>query len=230
MTLLGPDDLQAVLLSLRVSLTATVVSLPLALLCAQALARGRFVGRRLLDALVHLPLVLPPVATGFGLLILFGRQGLVGAALAKIGVVFAFHWTGAALAAGVMAFPLMVRPIRVAIEAQDREIDEAARTLGAGPVQRFLSVTTPLAAPGVAAGAVLGFAKALGEFGATITFVGAIPGESLTLPAAIYGAVQSPGSEGRALALSGVAGVLAIGAVLVSDTAGRLAVRWARGA
>ena len=229
MSLLGPDDLEAVLLSLKVSTAATLAGLPLAVLCAQALARGRFAGRRLLDARVHLPLVLPPVATGLALLMLFGRRGVVGAALAKIGVVFAFNWTGAALAAAVMAFPLMVRPIRVAIEAQDREVDEAARTLGAGPVQRFVSVTVPLAAPGIAAGAVLGFAKALGEFGATITFVGAIPGESLTLPAAIYAAVQSPGAEARALALSAVAGLRAVAAVLVSDAAGRLAVRWARG-
>ncbi|MFC3078611.1 molybdate ABC transporter permease subunit [Phenylobacterium terrae] len=223
------DDLGAVALSLRVALAATLLSLPLAILAAAALARGRF-GRRVgLEALVTLPLVLPPVATGYALLLLFGRQGPLGAALEKIGIVFAFDWTGAALAAAVMAFPLMVRPIRLAIEAIDVEVDESARTLGASAVQRFFRVTLPLAAPGVAAGAVLGFAKAVGEFGATITFVAAIPGETLTLPSAIYGAVQTPGAEGRAAALCIVAAVIAVAAVVVSESLGRIAARAARG-
>lgn len=229
MSQLTPEDFAAVLLSLRVALAATLVGLPIAVLAALAQARGRFAARVVLDAAVTLPLVLPPVATGYVLLLLFGRRGAIGAWLEKIGVVLAFDWTGAALAAGVMAFPLMVRPIRLAIEAVDREVDEVARTLGAGAVVRFFRVTLPLAAPGVAAGAILGFAKALGEFGATITFVGAIPGETLTLPAAIYGATQSPGSEARAAALCTIAAVIAIVAVLVSDAVGRWAGRAARG-
>ncbi|MEP6967874.1 MAG: molybdate ABC transporter permease subunit [Pseudomonadota bacterium] len=221
MTLLGPEDLQAVLLSLKVAATATVAGLPIALIVAYALARGRFAGRSLLDAVTHLPLVLPPVATGYALLVLLGHRGMLGRGLETIGVVFAFRWTGAALAAGIMAFPLMVRPIRLSIEAIDREVDEAARTLGAGPLVRFFRITVPLAAPGLVAGAVLGFAKALGEFGATITFVAAIPGETLTLPTAIYQATQSPGGESRAVTLCVIAAAIAITAVLVSDTVSR---------
>jgi len=222
---MAEGDWAAVWLSLRVASLATVAALPLAFVVAVLLARGRFFGRRLLDAVVHLPLVLPPVATGFALLLLFGRHGAIGAALAKVGIVFAFDWTGAALAAAVMAFPLMVRPIRLSIEAIDREVEDAARTLGARRMTRLLRVILPLSAPGLVAGGVLGFAKALGEFGATITFVGAIPGESLTLPAAIYGATQSPGAESRALALCAVAAVLALGAVLVSDLVARRVAR-----
>lgn len=221
MTLLGPDDLQAVMLSLKVAATATAAGLPIALIVAHALARGRFAGRSLLDAVTHLPLVLPPVATGYALLVLLGHRGVLGRALETIGIVFAFRWTGAALAAGIMAFPLMVRPIRLSIEAIDREVDEAARTLGAGPLVRFFRITVPLAAPGLAAGAVLGFAKALGEFGATITFVAAIPGETLTLPTAIYQATQSPGGETRAAILCVIAAAIALTAVLVSDTVSR---------
>lgn len=226
---LTPEDLGAVLLSLKVAAAATAAAAPIALATALAQARGRFAARVALDALVTLPLVLPPVATGYVLLLLFGRRGPIGAALEKVGIVFAFDWTGAALAAAVMAFPLMVRPMRLAIEAIDREVDEAALTLGAPPLMRFVRVTLPLAAPGVAAGAILGFAKALGEFGATITFVAAIPGETLTLPSAIYGAVQSPGGEARAAALCLTAAAIAVGAVLVSDAVGRFAVRAARG-
>ena len=229
MSELTPEDLQAVLLSLRVALAAIVVGLPIAVAVAVAQARGRFAARVVLDALVTLPLVLPPVATGFFLLLLLGRRGLVGAWLETVGIVFAFDWTGAALAAGVMAFPLMVRPIRLAIEATDREVDEVARTLGAGPLTRFFRITLPLAGPGVAAGAILGFAKAVGEFGATITFVAAIPGETLTLPSAIYAATQSPGAEARAVALCAVAAAIAVVAVLASDAAGRWAARAARG-
>ena len=225
MSLLQPDDLTAVLLSLKVAGVATLAGLPVALIVAYALARGRFPGRALLDAATHLPLVLPPVATGFALLILFGHRGVLGAALEPLGIVFAFRWTGAALAAAIMAFPLLVRPIRLAIEAIDPEVDEAARTLGAGPIVRFFRLTVPLAGPGIAAGAVLGFAKALGEFGATITFVAAIPGETLTLPTAIYQATQSPGAETRALALCAISAAIAIAAVLVSDTVSRRVVR-----
>jgi len=228
-TTLSAEDVGAVLLSLKVAAVATLCGLPLAVLCAEALARGRFWGRTLLEATVTLPLVLPPVATGYGLLILFGRQGLIGRLLAQVGIVFAFHWTGAALAAAVMAFPLMVRPIRLSIEAIDREVSEVALTLGASGPRRFFSITVPLASPGIAAGALLGFAKALGEFGATITFVAAIPGETLTLPAAIYNATQSPGREGRALALCAVAAAIAVAAVLLSDLVGRAAGRLVQG-
>lgn len=226
---LEAGDWAAIGLSLKVALVATLVGLPLALICAQLLVRLKPPARSLLEALVQLPLVLPPVATGFALLLLFGRQGVVGAWLDKVGIVFAFDWTGAALAAGVMAFPLMVRPIRLSIEAIDREVGDAARTLGAGRLMRFVRITVPLAAPGLIAGGVLGFAKALGEFGATITFAGAIPGESLTLPTAIWSATQSAGAEGRALALCVISGGLAFGAVLVADAVSRAAVRWARG-
>lgn len=222
MSALTSGDLEAILLSLRVAAVAVAASLPMAIGVALLLARGRFWGKPLLEAAVFLPLVLPPVATGYGLLLLFGRQGLVGRWLATAHIVFAFDWTGAALAAAVMAFPLMVRPIRLSIEGIDREVDEVARTLGAAGWQRFWRITLPLSAPGVAAGAVLGFSKALGEFGATITFVAAIPGETLTLPASIYQATQSPGAEGRALALSAVAAVLAVGAVLASEAISRL--------
>jgi len=224
MSLLTSDDLAAILLSVKVAATATVVGLPPALLVAHILARRRFPGKSVLDALTHLPLVLPPVATGYLLLVLFGRQGVIGAALAQIGIVFAFHWTGAALASAIMAFPLMVRPIRLSIEAIDREVEDAARTLGASPAARLWRVTLPLAAPGLIAGAVLGFARALGEFGATITFVAAIPGETLTLPSAIYLATQTPGEETRALALCGVSLVIAFSAILVGEAVGRRAV------
>lgn len=225
MSPLTPDDLAAVVLSLKVAATATLFSLPVAFGVALLLARGRFPGRSLLDALVHLPLVLPPVATGYALLILLGRNGLLGRPLAEAGIVFAFDWTGAALAGAVMAFPLMVRPIRLAIEAIDVEVDEVARTLGARPLPRLWRITLPLAGPGLIAAAVLGFAKALGEFGATITFAAAIPGETLTLPTAIYQAVQQPGGEGRALTLCAVATVIAVVAVIASNALGRAVER-----
>ncbi len=225
MTALSADDLAAIALSLKVAMTAMLFSLPVAFGVALLLARGRFPGRSLLDALVHLPLVLPPVATGYVLLILLGRNGPLGRPLADLGIVFAFDWTGAALASAVMAFPLMVRPIRLAIEAIDPEIDEVAMTLGARPLLRLLRITIPLAGPGLIAGAVLGFAKALGEFGATITFAAAIPGETLTLPTAIYQAVQAPGGEARALALCGVATVIAVVAVLASNAFARAVER-----
>jgi len=214
---LTPDDITAVMLSLKVAAAATLGALPLAFLTALALARGRFPGRSLLDAAVHLPLVLPPVATGYALLILLGRNGPLGSALADVGIVFAFDWTGAALAAAVMAFPLLVRPIRLAIEAIDQEVEEVAMTLGARSLDRLRRVTLPLALPGLTGGVVLGFAKALGEFGATITFAAAIPGETLTLPTAIYQAAQIPGAETRALMLCGVATAIAVVSVFVSN-------------
>lgn len=226
--MIGPDDLTAILLSLRVAATAVVVILPFAVLAAYVLSRGRLAGRVVLEALVTLPLVLPPVATGYVLLVLFGRAGPIGGMLAKAGIVLSFHWTGAALAAAVMSFPLMVRPMRLAMEAIEPEVDEAALTLGAPALLRFFRLTLPLAAPGLAAGVVLGFARALGEFGATITFVGAIPGETLTLPTAIWQATQSPGGEREALVLCLIAASLSVAAVLVSELVGRAIVRGAR--
>jgi molybdate transport system permease protein len=215
---LSPDEWTAVRLSLWVAATATLVSLPVGIAAAYALARGRFAGRALLDGFLHLPLVLPPVVTGYLLLLAFGRRGPAGAALeACCGIVFSFRWTGAALAAAVMAFPLMVRAIRLSLEAVDRRLEDAAGTLGAAPVAVFATVTLPLALPGVVAGMILAFAKALGEFGATITFVSAIPGETLTLPAAIYAQTQVPGGDAGALRLSAVAIAVALLAVVLSE-------------
>jgi molybdate transport system permease protein len=215
---LSADEWTAVRLSLWVAATATLVSLPVGIAAAYALARGRFPGRALLDGFLHLPLVLPPVVTGYLLLLAFGRRGPAGAALeACCGIVFSFRWTGAALAAAVMAFPLMVRAIRLSLEAVDRRLEDAAGTLGAPPVAVFATVTLPLALPGVVAGMILAFAKALGEFGATITFVSAIPGETLTLPAAIYAQTQVPGGDAGALRLSAVAIAVALLAVVLSE-------------
>jgi molybdate transport system permease protein len=227
-SLISADDLGAIGLSLRVAATAVAIELPFALAAAYALTRVRLAARVALEAAVTLPLVLPPVATGYVLLLLFGQRGAIGVWLAKAGIVLGFHWTGAALAAAVMSFPLMVRPMRLAMEAIEPEVDEAALTLGAPAWVRFFTLTLPLAAPGVAAGLVLGFAKALGEFGATITFVGAIPGETLTLPSAIYYATQSPGQDAEALALCAVAAAIAIAAVLVSEIVGRAVARRVR--
>jgi molybdate transport system permease protein len=215
---LAPEEWTAVRLSLRVAFWATLVSLPFGIAVAYALARGRFPGRALLDGVVHLPLVLPPVVTGYLLLLSFGRRGPVGAALESCcGLVFAFRWTGAALAAGVMAFPLLVRAIRLSLEAVDQRLEQAAGTLGASPPAVFVTVTLPLALPGILAGMVLSFAKALGEFGATITFVSAIPGETQTVPAAIYAYTQVPGGEVGALRLSLVAVAIALLAVVASE-------------
>lgn len=213
-----PDEWTAIALSLRVATVATLASLPLGVLVALVLARGRFPGKTLLDAVVHLPLVLPPVVTGYVLLILFGRRGPIGAWLEQtFGIVLAFRWTGAALACAVMGFPLMVRAIRLAIEAIDDRLEQAAGTLGAAPLWVFLTVTLPLALPGIVAGAVLCFAKALGEFGATITFVSNIPGETQTIPAAIYNFTQMPGGDAGALRLSVVAALIALGALIASE-------------
>ncbi|HEX8166594.1 MAG TPA: molybdate ABC transporter permease subunit [Beijerinckiaceae bacterium] len=215
---LTPEEWIAVALSLKVAAVAALASLPLAVAAAYALARTRFPGRAVLDGMVHLPLVLPPVVTGYLLLLTFGRRGPVGGALESCcGIVFSFRWTGAALAAAIMAFPLMVRAIRLSIEAIDRRLEEAASTLGANRLWVFATVTLPLALPGVIAGLILAFAKALGEFGATITFVSAIPGETQTVPAAIYAYTQVPGGETGALRLSLVAIVIALLAVVASE-------------
>lgn len=207
-----------VILSLQVSALATICALPIAVWVAFILARKRFWGHGLLNGLVHLPLVLPPVVTGYLLLVVFGRQGAVGSLLYDLlGVTLAFSWTGAALAAGIMGFPLMVRAIRLGFEAVDTGLEDAARTLGATNTGVFMRVTLPLIAPAIIAGAVLGFAKALGEFGATITFVAAIPGQTETIPSAIYASLQVPGQEGAVVWLVGVSIVLAMGALIASE-------------
>jgi len=209
---------EAVFLSLRVSAVATIVALPLAIWVAHILARKVFRGHALLNGLVHLPLVLPPVVTGYLLLVVFGRSGVIGGLLFEwFGVTLAFRWTGAALAAGIMGFPLMVRAIRLGFEAVDAGLEDAARTLGASEARVFRTVTLPLIAPGVVAGAVLGFAKALGEFGATITFVAAIPGQTQTIPSAIYGLLQVPGQESAVVVLVVISVTLAMGALVASE-------------
>ena len=215
---LTPDEWIAVRLSLRIALVATAVSLPFGIAIAYVLARKSFWGKSLLDGLVHLPLVLPPVVTGYLLLISFGRRGPIGAFLAdQLGIVFSFRWTGAALACGVMAFPLLVRAIRLSIEAIDLRLEDAAATLGARGFMRFLTITLPLAFPGLIAGMVLAFAKALGEFGATITFVSNIPGETQTISAAIYTYTQVPGGDAAALRLVVVAIAIALFALVASE-------------
>lgn len=215
---LTPAEWDALRLSLRVSIWATLASLPLGLLVAHALARWRFPGHALLNGLVHLPLVLPPVVTGYLLLLTFGRRGWVGQWLDQwFGIVLAFRWTGAALAAAIMAFPLMVRAIRLSIESVDRRLERAASTLGASPLRVFFTVTLPLAWPGLVAGAVLAFAKALGEFGATITFVSSIPGQTRTLSSEIYGLMQVPGGEAGIWRLALVAVAISLAALLASE-------------
>lgn len=216
--MLTPDEQAIVLLSLKVALVAVAASLPLAVAAGWLLARRRFPGRLVLDALIHLPLVLPPVVTGYALLELFGHGGAIGRALDEAtGFSLAFRWTGAALASAVMGFPLMVRAIRLAIEAVDPRLENAAATLGATPARVFFGLTLRLAWPGVVAGAVLGFAKALGEFGATITFVSSIPGETQTLASAIYGLLQVPGGEGGVWRLCLFAVALSFVALLASE-------------
>lgn len=228
---LGPEEWQAVALSLRVSFWATLASLPLGIFVAYALARWRFPGHGLLNGLVHLPLILPPVVTGYMLLLAFGRRGPLGGFLEEtFGLVLAFRWTGAALAAAVMAFPLMVRAIRLAIEAVDPKLEQAAATLGASRTWVFLTVTLPLILPGVIAGAVLAFAKAMGEFGATITFVSNIPGQTQTVPSAIYAFLQVPGGEASALRLVAVSVAVAMGALVASELLARRAMRRVAGA
>ncbi|MDX3925702.1 MAG: molybdate ABC transporter permease subunit [Shinella sp.] len=215
---LSEEEWTAIRLSLRVSLVAMIASLPFGILVAMALARGRFWGKSLLNGVVHLPLILPPVVTGFILLVLFGRRGPVGAFLADwFGIVLSFRWTGAALACAVMGFPLMVRSIRLSIEAVDRKLEEAAGTLGASPAWVFTTVTLPLILPGIIAGMILAFAKAMGEFGATITFVSNIPGETQTLSAAIYTFTQVPGGDAGAMRLTLVAIAISMAALLASE-------------
>lgn len=211
-------ELAVLLLSLKVAVTATTIGLPLAILASWALARWTFPGKWLFDGLIHLPLVLPPVVIGYGLLVLLGGNGFVGRWLADaFGISFAFSWQGAALAAGIMAFPLMVRAIRLGFEAVDPNLEKAARTLGASPIDSFLSVSLPLALPGLVTGALLAFARALGEFGATITFVSNIQGETQTLPLAIYAAINVPGGEALALRYVVISIVVSLGAVLLSE-------------
>ncbi|MCA3511420.1 MAG: molybdate ABC transporter permease subunit [Rhodobacter sp.] len=228
---LTPEEWRAVALSLRVSFWATLVSLPFGITVAYVLARYRFRGHQLLNGLVHLPLILPPVVTGYLLLLTFGRKGAVGAFLDQtFGLVFAFRWTGAALAAAVMAFPLMVRAIRMAIEAVDPRLEAAAGTLGASRPWVFVTVTLPLILPGIVAGAILAFAKAMGEFGATITFVGNIPGQTQTLPSAIYAYLQVPGGDAAAFRLVLAAIAIAMLALLLSEWVGRSVARRIAGA
>ncbi|UKE47883.1 molybdate ABC transporter permease subunit [Xanthomonas cerealis] len=213
-----PQELTAIALSVKVALVAALGSLPFGVACGWLLARRRFPGKSLLDALLHLPLVMPPIVTGYALLIVFGTQGPVGVWLLEhLGVQFAFRWTGAALASAVMGFPLMVRAIRLALESTDRRLEAAAATLGAGPWRVFFSITLPLAWPGLVAGTALAFAKALGEFGATITFVSNIPGETQTLSSAIYGLLQVPGGEAGIWRLAAVALAISLAALLLSE-------------
>lgn len=223
---LSPTEWQAVALSLRVAFWATLISLPLGIWVAWLLARRDFPGKQVLNGLVHLPLILPPVVTGYLLLLTFGRRGYVGQFLDQwFGIVLAFRWTGAVLAAAVMAFPLMVRAIRLAFEAVDPKLEQAAGTLGASPVWVFVTVTLPLILPGVLAGAVLAFAKAMGEFGATITFVSNIPGETQTLPSAIYAFLQVPGGDTQAFRLVIVSIIVAMGALIASEWIARRVAR-----
>ena len=228
---LSPLEIEAVQLSLKVSLWAVAISLPFGIAVAWVLARCEFPGKPLFDALIHLPLVVPPVVIGYLLLILLGRNGAVGGFLYEtFGVTVAFSWQGAAVAAAVMAFPLMVRAIRLSIEAIDTRIEQAARTLGAGPVDVFFSVTLPLAGSGIVVGMILAFARALGEFGATITFVSAIPGETTTLPVALYGLAQVPGQEGSAIRLVILSIVIAFAAMFISEVIARRVRRRISGA
>jgi molybdate transport system permease protein len=225
-----PEEWTAIELSLRVAVVATLVSTPLGIAVAWLLARRDFWGKALLDALIHLPLVLPPVVTGYLLLLTFGRRGAVGEFLDHyFGLVFSFRWTGAALACGVMSFPLLVRPMRLSIEAIDRRLEQAAGTLGAAPWQVFLTVTLPLALPGILAGMIMGFAKALGEFGATITFVSNIPGETQTISSAIYSLIQTPSGDTAALRLVIISVIMSVGALVASEFFARRALRRVHG-
>ena len=219
---ISPTEWTAIQLSLRVATVAT----PIGIAVAWLLARREFWGKSVVDAIIHLPLVLPPVVTGYLLLLTFGRRGMVGAWLAEhLGIVFAFRWTGAALACGIMSFPLLVRPIRLSIEAVDQRLEQAAGTLGATPWRVFLTVTLPLALPGVLGGMVLGFAKAIGEFGATITFVSNIPGETQTISSAIYSLIQTPDGDVAALRLVIISVAIAVAALIGAEWFARRATR-----
>jgi len=223
---ISPTEWTAILLSLRVAIVATLVATPFGIGLAWLLARHDFWGKSVLDAAVHLPLVLPPVVTGYLLLLTFGRRGLIGAWLADhLGIVFAFRWTGAALACGVMAFPLLVRPIRLSIDAVDQRLEQASATLGAAPWQVFATVTLPLALPGILAGMVLGFAKAIGEFGATITFVSNIPGETQTISSAIYALISTPAGDAAAMRLVLISIAIAFAALIGAEWFARRAIQ-----
>jgi molybdate transport system permease protein len=220
--MLTPLEIEALELSLIVGVTSIVAALPFALACAWLLARRDFWGKSLFDGIVHLPLVLPPVAIGFALLVLFGRNGIIGAFLYQsFGIVFAFNWKGAALASAVMAFPLMVRAMRLSLEAVDQRLEAAARSLGSSPWRVFATITLPLTAPGILTGAILGFARSIGEFGATITFVSNIPGQTRTLPVALYTLTQIPGSDLPAWRLAGLSVALALAALIGSEMLAR---------
>jgi molybdate transport system permease protein len=223
-------DLSPTTLTLRIAVVATLVATPIGIGVAWILARKRFPGKMLLEALVHLPLVLPPVVTGYLLLLSFGRRGPIGEFLADtFGIVLSFRWTGAALACGIMAFPLLVRPIRLSFETIDMRLEQAAKTLGASPWRAFATITLPLALPGIIAGMVLCFAKAIGEFGATITFVSNIPGETQTIASAVYALIQTPTGDREAMQLIIVSIILAFGAMLASEWFARRAVQRLRG-
>lgn len=220
---LGPEEWDAVRLSLKVASVAMAASLPFGIATAWLLARHEFWGKSLLNGLVHLPLVLPPVVTGYLLLLAFGTRGPIGSFLEDLGIVFAFRWTGAALACAVMGFPLMVRAMRLSIEAIDTRLEAAASTLGASRAWVFLTVSLPLMLPGIIAGMILSFAKAMGEFGATITFVSNIPGETQTLPSAIYSFTQVPGGDPQALRLTLISVAISLGALMASEFLARRA-------
>ena len=226
---LTPEELTAISLSLRVAAVATAISLPFGIAAAMLIGRGRFLGRPLLNALVLLPLVLPPVVTGYVLLLLFGRQGPIGSWLYDtFGIVLAFRWTGAALACAIMGFPLLVRAIQLSVEAVDPRLEQAASTLGANRFYVFLTVTLPLIAPGIVAGAILAFARSMGEFGATITFVSNIPGETQTLPTLIYTFTQVPGGDAGALRLTLISIAISLGAILAAEAVARFIGRRVR--
>lgn len=227
---LTPLEWQALHLSLKVSICAVAFSLPLSVICAFILARRDFPGKILLDGIIHLPLVVPPVVTGYLLLVLMGKRGLIGSWLYDhLGVTVAFNWKGAALAAAVMGFPLMVRAIRLSMEAVDRGLEDAARTLGASPLRVFFSITLPLTLPGVLTGSILGFARCLGEFGATITFVSNIPGQTQTLPLALYTLTQVPDGEAGALRLCAIAVAISLAALAMAEVLSNRASRILRG-
>ncbi|CAN5165368.1 molybdate ABC transporter permease subunit [soil metagenome] len=223
---LSAFESEALLLSLRVALVSLALTLPVGLAVGLVLARGRFAGKWIVEAFVNLPLVLPPVVTGLVLLMLFGVRGPIGGWLKdSFGLTLAFSWTGAALAAAVMAFPLVVRPVRLAVEAIDRDLEQAAATLGAAPAAVFLRITLPLALPGLIAGGLLGFARAFGEFGATVTFAGSIPGETQTLPVAIYTSLQRAEGEPAALRLAVMSIIVSVGALLATEWLNRRTLR-----
>jgi molybdate transport system permease protein len=227
---LTPLEIETLQLSLRVGLVSVLASLPFGIAVAWLLARRQFPGKILIDGLVHLPLVLPPVVVGFGLLILFGRNGPIGGWLYDaFGITFAFNWKGAALASAAMAFPLMVRAMRLSLELVDRRLEAAARTLGAGRTRVFLTITVPLMAPGILTGAILGFARSISEFGATITFVSHIPGETRTLPLALYALTQVPGGDAAAWRLAALSVLLAMAALVASELLARRIDRRIRG-